>query len=98
MSSEEKHTHYFASTGWNLCCKQATYLVLKKEEVKKLSFKEEVALTFHMAICRFCRAFRKQSQLINELISETVLETGQQLKTNEKVKLKLLISSKLSEN
>lgn len=98
MSGEEKHTHYFASTGWNLCCKQATFLLLKKEETPKLSFKEEAALKFHMMICRFCRAFKKQSALMNRLISETVLGSKNTLQEPDKAKLKLLINSKLSEN
>jgi len=99
MSGEDKHIHYFASAiGWNLCCKQATYLVLKKEELKKLSFKEETALKFHLAICKFCRAFRKQSALMNQAISETVLAYKTQLVPAEKDKLKLLINSNLNEN
>jgi len=98
MKGEEKHTHYFASTGWNLCCKQATYLVLKKEELTKLSFKEEMALKFHMLICRFCRAFRKQSAVMNQVISESVLNTKSNLNVPDKAKLKLLINSKLNEN
>lgn len=98
MSGDEKHMHYFAATGWNLCCKQATYLLLKKEELAKLSFKEEAALKFHLAICRFCRAFGRQSQLLNELISQTVLASKSDLGETEKAKLKLLINSKLNEN
>ena len=99
MSGEEKHTHYFANTiGWNLCCKQATYLLLKKEELKKLSFKEEVAMKFHLAICKFCRAFKKQSAVMNQLIMQTVLASKANLNDVEKNKLKLLINSNLNEN
>lgn len=98
MSREDKHTHYFVNTGWNLCCKQATYLLLKKEELTKLSFKEETALKFHMAICKFCRAFKKQSALMNEAIHQSVLATQKNMKERDKAKLKLLINSKLNEN
>lgn len=98
MSGEEKHTHYFAHTGWNLCCKQATYLLLKKEESKKLGFREEFALKFHMMICRFCRAFRKQSLTMNEIIRETARAADKQMSRDQKLKLKLLINSKLNEN
>lgn len=99
MSSEEKHIHYFShGIGWNLCCKQATYLLLKKEELSKLSFKEESALKFHMAICRFCRAFKKQSALINKLVHETVLATSFKLNDEKKDKLKSLINSGLNES
>ena len=99
MSGEEKHNHYFSDgTGWNLCCKQATYLLLKKEELSKLSFKEETALKFHLSICKFCRAFKKQSALLNKLISETVLENKFKLSDPTKTNLKSLINSNLNKN
>jgi|SRR5579872_448546 hypothetical protein len=98
MSGEETHIHYFASTiGWNLCCKQATYLLLKKEEAQKLSFKEESALKFHLAICRFCRAFKKQSALMNRFISQSVATNNSKLTENYKTNLKLLINNNLSQ-
>lgn len=96
MSGEEKHIHYFEQgTGWNLCCKQATYLLLKKEETFRLSFKEETALKFHMSICKFCKAFRKQSILMNRFINETVKKTSLQMGEKEKNNLKTLIDSNL---
>lgn len=99
MSSEEKHTHYFShGIGWNLCCKQATYLLLKKEELKKLSFKEEGALKFHMAICKFCRAFKKQSQIMNEMMHEIVLANDLKLAESYKTNLKSLINNNLNKN
>jgi hypothetical protein len=101
MSGEEKHTHYFSnSLGWNLCCKQASYLLLKKEELIKLTFKQESALKFHLAICKFCRAFKKQSQIINNLISEVVLndKNGAKLSDKDKDNLNLLISNNLNRN
>src|SRR4051812_45826995 len=98
MSGEEKHTRYFSSSGWNLCCKQATYLLLKKEELAKLSFKQEASLKFHMAICKFCRAFKKQSLIINKLVSETVLESNSRMSDKDKHNLKLLINNDLNKN
>lgn len=99
MSADNKHTHYFANNiGWNLCCKQATYLLLKKEEVKKLSFKEELGLRFHLSICKFCKMFRKQSAIINQMIHENVLANRAQLLQKDKEKIKLLINSNLNGN
>ncbi|MGZ3905012.1 MAG: hypothetical protein ACXVC6_15025 [Bacteroidia bacterium] len=98
MSSEEKNIHYFShSIGWNLCCKQATYLLLRKEELTKLSFKEESALKFHMAICRFCRAFKKQSELMNELIRKSIKTNSFILAPADKNNLKALISKGLND-
>lgn len=97
MSSEEKYMDYFSQgTGWNLCCKQATYLLLKKEELSKLSFKEGTSLTFHMFICKFCRAFKKQSALMNKFINLSVSTNTAKLKETERNALKQLIDKNLS--
>jgi hypothetical protein len=97
MSSDEKNIAYFSkSFGWNLCCKQATYLLLKKEE-KPLSFKEEYALKFHMSICKLCKAFKKQSEMMNEAINKNLQEMVLMPQV-EKDNLKALINSNLDSN
>jgi hypothetical protein len=98
VSTNEKHIHYFASSiGWNLCCKQATFLLLKKEESVKLTFKEESALKFHMAICRFCKLFKKQSAIMNKLIHESIASGTLRMADVDKNNLKSLINSGLNE-
>ena len=96
MTSEEKNTSYFSKPfGWNLCCKQATYLLLKKEEQQILSRKEEFALKFHMSICKLCKAFKKQSIIMNEAIkqnSQRIVLMPQPEKDN----LKSLINNNLN--
>lgn len=95
MIPEDKNIHYFSkSFGWNLCCKQATYLLLKKEEHQKLSFKEEYALKFHMSICKLCKAFKIQSAIMNETIKQNLQQMVLMPQT-EKDKLKVLINSNL---
>jgi hypothetical protein len=97
MKPEEEHIHYFdKGFSLNLCCKQATYLTLKKEELKKLSFKEESALKFHLFICRFCRAFKKQSEAINQMIKKSTPGTDFALGEDYKANLKLLINNNLN--
>lgn len=97
MTSEEKNMAYFSkSIGWNLCCKQATYLLLKQEE-KALSFKEEYALKFHMRICKLCRAFKIQSEIMNEAINKN-LQQMVLMPQAEKNNLKALINSNLDNN
>jgi len=94
MTSDEKNIAYFSkSVGWNLCCKQATYLLLKKEE-KALSFKEEYALKFHMRICKLCKAFKIQSEIMNEAINKN-LHQMVLMPQIEKDNLKTLINSNL---
>jgi hypothetical protein len=98
MSAEDKHIAYFSKNfSWNLCCKQATYLLLKKEELQKLSFKEETALKFHMRICKFCRAFKIQSAIMNEAIKQG-LQQVVLLPQADKDNLKRLINSNLDNN
>jgi hypothetical protein len=97
MSVEDKNMAYFsAGVGWNLCCKQATYLLLKKEEQQKLSFKEEYALKFHMSICKLCRAFKAQSALMNQTIKQSLQQMVLMPQT-QKDNLKLLINKHLDE-
>lgn len=48
-----------------ISCKDATYLVSKKEE-KKLSFLEMIQLKIHLLICIFCRLFEQQTKLIGK--------------------------------
>ncbi len=47
-----------------ISCKEATFLISKKEE-NKLSFVEKIKLKMHLLICSFCRLFEKQSKLIS---------------------------------
>ena len=95
MIAEDKNTPYFSKIfSWNLCCKQATYLLLKKEEQEKLSFKEEYSLKFHMRICKLCRAFKIQSAIMNENIKQS-LQQMVLMPQAEKDNLKSLINSNL---
>jgi hypothetical protein len=98
MISDEKNITYFSKNfGWNLCCKQATYLLLKKEEQHALSFKEEYALRFHMSICKLCKAFKKQSEIMNETIKHS-LQQAVLMPQIEKDNLKSLINNNLRGN
>ena len=93
MSAEDKNTAYFSKGfGWNLCCKQATYLLLKKEEEVNLSFKEETALKLHTSMCKLCKAFKIQSAMINDAIKQS-LQHLVLMPQVDKDKLKTLINS-----
>lgn len=46
-------------------CKEATQLVLKKEE-QSLRFRERMQLRIHLLFCDACKQFVKQSSLINK--------------------------------
>ena len=44
-------------------CKEATFLMAKKEE-GKLSLMESIKLSMHTYMCSFCRKFEKQTSTI----------------------------------
>ena len=50
-------------------CKQATFLIEKKS-IKRLSFREAVELRIHLFGCSFCRLYKKQSRVINQMVQE----------------------------
>jgi hypothetical protein len=51
-----------------LTCKEATQLV-EKSNMSQISFKERFALKFHLMICRICSAYKKQSTLLHEILT-----------------------------
>lgn len=50
-------------------CKQATFLIEKKEMVH-LSFRETIELRIHLAGCAMCRLYQKQSALIGQMVNQ----------------------------
>lgn len=47
-----------------ISCEKATFLISKKEE-GKLTTKERMILFIHLAMCKFCKLFEKQSAFIS---------------------------------
>lgn len=72
-----------------ISCKEATYLISKKEE-GKLTLAERLKLSVHLAICGICRAFEKQSEFIAHHAThvEDTLNPDIQLSDVEKTALK----------
>jgi len=50
-------------------CKQATFLIEKKS-IQRLSFREAIELRIHLFGCSFCRLYKKQSRVINDMVQE----------------------------
>lgn len=76
-------------------CKKATEMVEKKSVVG-LSFSESLKLKLHLSICKACKTYQKQSELIDAFITD---KTNQEeyaplIENNE---LKSSIISKLNE-
>lgn len=53
-----------------LSCKKATEIVEKKN-VLKLSISEKLNLTYHLILCKTCRAYKKHSKMMDKLFSKT---------------------------
>ena len=56
-----------------LSCKKATLLINKKEE-SPLSWTENIQLVLHTSMCDGCKAFEKQSQIINKILSNYITD------------------------
>lgn len=71
-------------------CQEATQMVIKKEE-EKLKFTEMVKLKMHLLMCGACKAFEKQTELINKILK------NHQFKTKMPDAYKQEISKKIEE-
>ena len=56
-----------------LSCKKASELIDKKSIIK-LSMKENVILHMHTAMCDGCKAYQKQSKILDELLHKHIHE------------------------
>jgi len=76
-------------------CKQATFLISKKEE-HMLTLREKFRLYVHLAICEFCRRFLKQTKLISKAVKKITSDlpgkASEKLSPEEKLKMKELLN------
>ncbi len=70
-------------------CKQATYLIEKKQ-IGKITLREKVQLHIHLYGCSVCKLFSKQSMMINNMIKQVFKSnTPQKIKLDDKFKMEL---------
>lgn len=50
-------------------CKKAT-LLIEKRDMDRLTFKEAFELRVHLIGCSFCRIYKKQSVVINQMVQQ----------------------------
>lgn len=75
-----------------LSCKKASELIDKKSVVN-LSMKENVMLHMHTAMCDGCKAYQKQSKILDELLNRHIHkidETQVPLITNNELKQQII--------
>ncbi len=51
-------------------CQRSTEWIVRKEQ-EKLSFRQQLQLISHLAICKACRLFEQQNALINKALNES---------------------------
>ena len=81
----------FGSKKILLNCKEATKLVVIKE-FEKLSFKQLVALRFHMMLCKVCALFEKQSSELNIALKKNEQEKTFVLSLEKKEEINHLLN------
>ncbi|MEO7444802.1 MAG: hypothetical protein ABIT96_11575 [Ferruginibacter sp.] len=77
-----------------LNCKEATLLVIKKEQ-GKLGLMNRLSLSFHLFLCKYCRWFSRQSSLINHLAKEN---TPSSLSKEEQREIAATVMQKISQD
>jgi len=60
---------------FNITCKQATYLLSKKEE-GRLTWIEKWRLSAHLGICSFCRLFEIQTNFITHNVAHQQVDAS----------------------
>jgi len=81
-------------------CKQATFLIEKKS-LGTITFREYFELRLHLVGCSFCRIYKKQSRVINQMVQELFRSSMQQdykLDENFKNELQGRIEEELNKN
>ena len=77
-----------------ISCKQSTALSSKKN-ITHLSFKEKIALNIHLLICRMCKLFDLQIELILKSISKMPTHNRCSFSEEKKQKMKEMLNDEL---
>jgi hypothetical protein len=75
-----------------LSCKKASELIDKKSIVR-LSFKENIQLHMHTALCDGCKTYQKQSKVLDHFLEKKIKqkdETKVPQITNDKLKQQII--------
>lgn len=51
-------------------CRKATYLISKQQDIQSLNSKENLYLQTHLLVCRHCREYQKQLNLIQAALKK----------------------------
>lgn len=68
-----------------ITCKEATDMLSQKEE-GKISYENRLKLWYHLFLCKWCRAFKKQDSLIIKHLHSLDTRDEQQVLSEEEKK------------
>ena len=69
-------------------CKKATYLI-EKQQIAKITLREQLELKIHLAGCSICVTFMQQSAVINQMAHKMFHPDKADLKLEDDFKMKL---------
>lgn len=80
-------------------CKKATFLI-EKQQLARITLKEQLELKIHLAGCTICVTFMQQSAVINQMAKKIFSPSaaGQQLDSKFKEALQRRIDDSLDKN
>lgn len=69
-------------------CKKATYLI-EKQQIAKITLREQLELKIHLATCSICVTFMQQSAVINQIARKMFHPDKADLKLEDDFKMNL---------
>jgi hypothetical protein len=69
-------------------CKKATYLI-EKQQIAKITLREQLELKIHLATCSICITFMQQSAVINQIARKMFHPDKADLKLEDDFKMNL---------
>lgn len=65
-----------------LPCKEAT-LLMEKRNAQKISAKENMRLSLHIAICKWCKVYNEKLILLDKIFRKTLTEKNTEINESE---------------
>lgn len=75
-------------------CEEATYLIEKKASDKPLGILENIRLKSHLAICKFCKAYEKKVNILDQAMIRIHKSSNNSLMESEIRELKNKLKKK----
>jgi len=71
-----------------MSCRKASYII-EKRAVSKITVVEKIQLKFHLAICKLCQKYEKDSAILGKILHRLHLNDNPNIKLSEDDKKEL---------